>query len=57
VLGAGALFQVFNIAIAGPDEPIAWWPLIGGFGVGALLVIVMRRRGVPLFDRHTPAPG
>ncbi len=57
VLGAWALFQVFNIAIAGPDEPIAWWAHIGGLGAGAALVIAMRRRGVPLFDRHTPAPG
>jgi membrane associated rhomboid family serine protease len=31
--------------------PVAWWAHIGGLVAGALLVIVMRRPGVPLFDR------
>ena len=60
VLGAWALFQVFNIVVAVPEqegEAIAWWAHIGGMAAGALLIIPMRRRGVPLFDRHTPAPG
>ncbi len=31
--------------------PVAWWAHIGGLVAGALLVIIMRRPGVPLFDR------
>jgi membrane associated rhomboid family serine protease len=59
VLGAWALFQVFNIVVAVPEEgeAIAWWAHIGGMLAGALLIIVLRRRGVPLFDRNTPEPG
>lgn len=56
VLVAWALFQVFNILVAA-DEAVAWWAHIGGMGAGALLVVVLRRSGVPLFDRDTPAPG
>jgi membrane associated rhomboid family serine protease len=59
VLGAWALFQVFNIVVAVPEdgEAIAWWAHLGGMLAGALLVIAMRRQGVPLFDRNTPEPG
>jgi membrane associated rhomboid family serine protease len=31
--------------------PVAWWAHIGGLIAGAVLVIFMRRRGVPLFDK------
>ena len=44
------LAQVFSVMTAASHE-IAWWAHIGGFAAGALLVTVMRRRGVPLFDR------
>jgi membrane associated rhomboid family serine protease len=57
VLSAWALFQVFNIVIAHPDEAVAWWAHLGGMASGALLVVVLRRRGVALFDRNTPEPG
>lgn len=30
--------------------PTAWWAHIGGLIAGALLILVMRRRGVPLFS-------
>lgn len=53
VLGAWIVFQVFNILIAGPDEEVAWWAHIGGLATGAALILVMRRRGVPLFDRQS----
>ena len=36
---------------SGPAMAIAWWAHIGGLIAGALLVIVLRRRGVPLFAR------
>jgi membrane associated rhomboid family serine protease len=57
VIGAWGLFQVFNLVFSTPDESVAWWAHIGGLVVGALLVIAMRRRGVPLFDRGTPESG
>lgn len=53
VLGFWVLFQFYSIIIAQPDERIAWWAHVGGLVTGALLVLVMRRRGVPLFDRTT----
>jgi membrane associated rhomboid family serine protease len=31
---------------------VAWWAHIGGVAAGAILVLVMRRPGVPLFDRR-----
>ncbi|MGI9523601.1 MAG: rhomboid family intramembrane serine protease [Hyphomicrobiaceae bacterium] len=31
--------------------PIAWWAHIGGLIAGAVLIVIMRRPGVPLFDR------
>ncbi len=32
-------------------EPIAWWAHIGGMIAGAVFVVILRRPGVPLFDR------
>jgi membrane associated rhomboid family serine protease len=57
LIGAWCLFQVYNVLVAAEDDPIAWWAHIGGLVIGALLVIVMRRRGIPLFDRNVPEPG
>ncbi|MBN9022227.1 MAG: rhomboid family intramembrane serine protease, partial [Rhizobiales bacterium] len=51
VLGFWVLFQFYSIIVAQPDEQIAWWAHVGGLATGALLVLVLRRRGVPLFDR------
>ena len=31
--------------------PVAWWAHIGGLAAGAILIVIMRRPGVPLFDR------
>ena len=44
--------QVLNIALS-TDTSIAWWAHIGGLIAGAVLVLFMRRPGVPLFDRAT----
>ena len=30
---------------------VAWWAHIGGFFAGVILIVPMRQRGVPLFDR------
>lgn len=53
VLGAWVAFQFISV-LAPSDEPIAWWAHIGGLAAGAVLIIVMRRSGVPLFDRDLP---
>lgn len=57
VLGGWVIFQVFNIFAAGEEDSTAWWAHIGGLAVGAGLVVLLRRRGVPLFDRGLPKPG
>jgi membrane associated rhomboid family serine protease len=44
--------QVVNIAF-NADSSVAWWAHIGGLIAGAVLVLFMRRPGVPLFDRAT----
>ena len=44
------LFQV-GAAFFGGDESVGWFAHLGGLGVGALLVLVMRRPGVVLFSR------
>jgi membrane associated rhomboid family serine protease len=54
VLGFWVLFQVYSIITSEPGDRIAWWAHVGGLITGALLVLVMRRRGVPLFDQATP---
>lgn len=35
--------------------PVAWWAHIGGLVAGALLIFVMKRPGVALFDRNLRA--
>ena len=57
VLGAWAIFQVFNVLVAVPGEDnIAWWAHVGGLVTGAVLILVVRRRGVPLFDKAVASP-
>jgi membrane associated rhomboid family serine protease len=56
VLGAWALLQVYNVIVAG-SQAVGWWAHVGGLVAGAVLVVVLRRRGVPLFDRNTPETG
>ena len=49
-LGFWVAIQI--IAVMMPQVgPVAWWAHIGGLIAGALLVVIMRRPGVPLFDR------
>ncbi len=50
LLGAWILYQVFNVVTVG-DSQVAWVAHIGGLVAGAILVLVLRRKGVPLFDR------
>jgi membrane associated rhomboid family serine protease len=50
VLGLWIVLQVAQ-ALLDDGGRIAWWAHIGGFAAGAILVLFMRRPGVPLFDR------
>ncbi len=50
VLVSWLAFQVYNAVLSAGDG-IAWWAHIAGFFTGAALVVILRRRGVPLFDR------
>jgi len=53
VLGFWIAFQIYS-AIAGGDAEIAWWAHIGGLAAGAILVLFMRQKGVPLFAKALP---
>jgi membrane associated rhomboid family serine protease len=55
VLGVWAITQIVMVIIAPADE-VAWWAHIGGMAGGAALILVMRRPGVPLFDRGPVTP-
>ena len=48
MLGVWIATQIFNVLV-GSQEPVSWWAHLGGVAAGALLVIPMRRRAVPLF--------
>ena len=50
VLGIWVATQVIMVLISQADQ-VAWWAHIGGMVAGAMLVVFMRRPGVPLFDR------
>lgn len=52
VIGVWALLQVVNV-ILDPNATTAWWAHIGGLVAGIVLVLFMRRPGVPLFDNAT----
>jgi membrane associated rhomboid family serine protease len=49
-LGIWVGFQLFSLFFSS-DPHTAWWAHVGGLGAGALLILFMRRPGVPLFDR------
>lgn len=53
VLGFWIGFQFFSAAMAagGAGGGVAWWAHIGGLIAGVILIIPMRRKGVPLFDK------
>jgi membrane associated rhomboid family serine protease len=53
VLGVWVLTQFVMILL--PEiGPVAWWAHIGGLVAGAVLIVVMKRRDVPLFDKGLP---
>jgi membrane associated rhomboid family serine protease len=50
VLGVWVLTQFIMIMV--PEiGPVAWWAHIGGLIAGAVLIVFLKRPGVPLFDR------
>ncbi len=56
LLGFWILLQVWNALVAGASgSGVAWMAHIGGFLSGVILILVLRRRGVPLFDRRPDA--
>ena len=50
MLGLWIGFQILMVALPDGGE-VAWWAHIGGLIAGAVLILFMRRPGVPLFDR------
>ncbi len=48
--------QQFLMLALGLEENVSWSAHVGGIIAGAILVVFMRRRGVPLFDRTIVAP-
>jgi rhomboid family protein len=53
VLGFWILVQVWHVLINEKGDT-AWWAHVGGLAIGALLITVMRPRGVPLFECMRP---
>ena len=49
-LGAWIAMQVVMVLLP-QAGPVAWWAHIGGLIAGAVLVVFLRRPGVPLFDK------
>jgi membrane associated rhomboid family serine protease len=54
VLGFWVLFQVYSLLATTGGDLVAWWVHLGGLASGAILVLVLRRPGVPLFYRPPP---
>jgi len=48
--------QRFVMLALNMDDAVSWGAHVGGIIAGALLVLVMRRPGVPLFDRQIVTP-
>ncbi|HEB66853.1 MAG TPA: rhomboid family intramembrane serine protease [Gammaproteobacteria bacterium] len=45
------VFQFVSLSITGGADNTAWWAHIGGFLAGMILIVPMRYKRVPLFDR------
>ena len=52
VLGVWVATQILMVVITQREaDTVAWWAHIGGFAAGIVLVVFMRRPGVPLLDK------
>lgn len=49
-LGIWIGLQLVN-ALTSVDDQVAWWAHVGGLAAGAVLIVLLRRPGVALFDR------
>lgn len=54
VLSFWVLLQFAMLVGTDEEDNTAWWAHVGGLAAGAVLVLVMRRPGVVLFDRDLP---
>jgi membrane associated rhomboid family serine protease len=52
VLGLWVLWQIVMVSLPQQFGQVAWGAHIGGLLAGAVLVVFMRRSGVPLFDKR-----
>ena len=52
-LAVWILLQIVNVFMDASSGGTAWWAHIGGLIAGAVLIVFMRRPGVPLFDKAT----
>ncbi len=50
------LLQQFIMIVLDVDGVVSWGAHVGGIVAGAILVIFMRRKGIPLFDRRIIVP-
>ena len=55
VLALWVVFQFAMLAIGGEDQ-ISWAAHVGGIVAGAVLVLILRRRDVPLLDKEIVTP-
>jgi membrane associated rhomboid family serine protease len=55
LIGFWIAWQFANVLLSGPSQA-AYWSHFGGLLAGAGLVVVLRRRGVKLFQRHVAHP-
>ena len=51
-LGAWLALQLFN-SLTSTQSTVAWWAHVGGAMTGAILIPLMKRKSVPLFQRAT----
>jgi membrane associated rhomboid family serine protease len=58
VLGIWAIFQLLSAfgSAGGAGGGVAWWAHVGGLAAGLVLIVMLRRKNVALFDRNL-APG
>ncbi|MBP2562891.1 membrane associated rhomboid family serine protease [Neorhizobium galegae] len=50
------IVQQFAMLVLDLDGMVSWGAHVGGIVAGAILVLFMRRKGVPLFDRNIVTP-
>lgn len=55
VLGFWISIQIINVVVLDPQSNVAWWAHIGGLITGAILILIMKRREVSLFDQDMAA--